>query len=87
MPLHLEPMLRRLFIEATCTVMTPHKLSFYAPESERRRWKIVRLDTMADVPGLILSANMDTGLCLLLDAAGSYQEYNFGPGGLWIAPA
>jgi hypothetical protein len=46
--------------------------------------KLVRRDTMDDVPGLILCANVENGLCLLRDAKGERQEFNFGPDGLWI---
>src|SRR5579871_4636051 len=45
--------------------MLPLKLTAADPESERRLYKIVRCDTMADLPGLILSANVETGLCLM----------------------
>jgi hypothetical protein len=67
--------------------MLPNKLTAVDPESERRRYKIVRRDTMADVPGLILSANIETGLCLLRGADAAAQEHNFGPDGLRIVPA
>jgi hypothetical protein len=67
--------------------MLPQKLTALDPESERARYKIVRRDTMNDVPALILSASVQTGLCLLRDAAGASQEYNFGPDGLRIAVA
>lgn len=67
--------------------MLPRKLTAVDPESERRRYKIVRRDTMADVPGLILSASVETGLCLMRDANGANQEFNFGPDGLRIAIA
>jgi hypothetical protein len=66
---------------------TPHKLSAHDPESERARYKIVRRDTFDDVPGLILSASVETGLCLLRNANGASQEYNFGPGGCSIVVA
>jgi hypothetical protein len=64
--------------------MLPRKLTAIDPESERRRYKIVRRDTMADVPGLILSADVETGLCLLRLSNGASQEFNFGPEGLSI---
>lgn len=67
--------------------MPPRKLTAIDPESERRRYKIVRRDLMADVPGLILSAFVETGLCLLRKSDGSSQEFNFGPDGLAIVPA
>lgn len=67
--------------------MLPEKLTAADPESDRRRYKIVRRDTMFDVPGLILSASVETGLCLLRLANGASQEYAFGPNGLRIVTA
>ncbi len=67
--------------------MLPRKLTAVHPENERRQYKIVRRDTMADVPGLILSASVETGLCLLRDSRGASQEFNFGPDGLRIVVA
>lgn len=64
--------------------MLPRKLTAVDPESERRRYKIVRRDTLEDVPGLILSANVETGLCLVRLSNGASQEFNFGPEGLCI---
>jgi hypothetical protein len=70
--------------------MLPTKLSAVDPESERRRYKIVRTDLMEDVPGLILSANVETGLCLLrrrVNDEDKTEEHNFGEYGLRIVPA
>jgi hypothetical protein len=67
--------------------MLPRKLTAVDPESERARYKIVRRDTLQDVPGLILSANVETGLCLLRQSSGTSQEFNFGPDGLRIVSA
>jgi hypothetical protein len=67
--------------------MLPLKLTAVDPESERRRYKIVRRDTMEDVPGLILSANVETGLCLIRLSTGASQEFNFGPNGMRIVTA
>ena len=64
--------------------MYPTKLTAIDPESERELYKIVRRDLMIDVPGLILSANADAGLCILRLSNGTSQEYNYGPGGLMI---
>lgn len=64
--------------------MLPTKLTAVDPESERARYKVVRRDTFVDVPGLILAASVDTGVCLLRAANGSSQEFNFGPDGLRI---
>lgn len=67
--------------------MLPRKLTAVDPENERRRYKIVRCDTMEDIPGLILSASVETGLCLVRLANGASQEFNFGPEGLRIVTA
>lgn len=67
--------------------MLPCKLSAFDPEPERMRWAIVRRDTMVDVPGMILAANVETGLCLLRNPDGSSKEFDFGPDGLAIVPA
>ena len=69
--------------------MLPTKLTAVDPETERRRYKVVRRDTMEDVaPGsLILSASVESGLCLLRLGNGASQEFNFGPNGLRIVVA
>ena len=67
--------------------MLPRKLTAVDPESERYRYKIVRRDTMEDVPGLILAASVETGSCLLRLSSGASQEFNFGPDGLRIVTA
>jgi len=66
--------------------MLPRRLTAVDPESERKRYKVVRRDTMEDVPGLILAASVETGLCVLRGAAGASEEHNFGPDGLSIVP-
>lgn len=67
--------------------MLPTKLTAVDPEEIRMRYKIVRRDTFQDVPGLILSASAETGICVLRDAHGAAAERNFGPDGLRIVPA
>jgi hypothetical protein len=67
--------------------MLPRKLTAVDPESERRLYKTVRRDTMDDVPGMILSANVNTGLCLIRLINGASQGFNFGPDGLCIIAA
>lgn len=64
--------------------MLPIKLT--ADESERlkRCYKIVRRDTMQDLPGEIASADTDTGVCVLRQTDGTAQDYNLGAGGLII---
>lgn len=63
------------------------KLTAADPEEERALYKIVRRDTFDDVPGFIVSASVDTGLCLLRAVNGIIQEFNFGPDGLRIVSA
>lgn len=55
-------------------------------EEERKRYKIVRLDMVQDVPGFIIRASTHTGLCKLRLSDGSEPEYNFGPNCLAIIP-
>ena len=67
--------------------MLPTKLTAEDKESIRRLYKIVRLDRMEDVPGLILAAYVESGLCILRighDAEGPTEEHNLGQGGLRI---
>lgn len=64
--------------------MLPERLTAVDPESDRRRYKIIRTDTMQDVPGLILSASVETGICMVRNAVGESVEHNFGPRGLRI---
>jgi hypothetical protein len=65
-------------------MIEPTKLSFAHPESERLLYKVVRRDTMEDVPGLILLASVESGACFLRGADGSNKEFEFGPDGLRI---
>lgn len=67
--------------------MPPQKFTAADPESVRSRYKVVRRDTMQDVPGLILAADAGTGLCLLRGADGASQQHSFGPNGLSIVPS
>jgi hypothetical protein len=64
--------------------MLPNTLTAANSESERRRYTVVRLDKMEIVPGLILAANCETGMCLLRDNRGDSKEHHFGPRGLRI---
>ncbi len=53
---------------------------------DKKRWKIVRLDSYADVPGEISTADELTGECavLLPDGNGGTvtKTLSFGPGGI-----
>lgn len=62
------------------------KLSAFDPEDERRRWCVVRCDTLETVRGLILCASEETGLCLFRIENGDWREYHFGPNGCRILP-
>lgn len=64
--------------------MLPRKFTAADPESERALYKIVRCDTFVDVPGMILSACVDTGLCLLRADDGTSKEHKFEANGLRI---
>jgi hypothetical protein len=66
--------------------MLPEVLTSADPEHERRRYKLVRLDTLEDVPGLILSASTKTGQCLV-QQDGVSRELQFGPDGVRIIGA
>lgn len=69
--------------------MTPTVLTAAAPEPVRRRYKVVRADTMEDVwPGsLILSASAPRGHCILRSPSGGSREFDFGPCGIRIVEA
>jgi hypothetical protein len=68
--------------------MLPRKLAADQPETERRRWRIVRLDTHEELPGLILSADCDSGACVMSvkkpDGAVEAEHLSFGPGAIII---
>jgi hypothetical protein len=61
------------------TVGLPTRLDPRTPESERARWKVVRLDSGDDVPGLILLATVETGKCSMRRPDGYVDELAFGP--------
>ena len=68
--------------------MLPLNLTAADPESDRRRFAVVRLDTCERVPGLILSASVETGQCMMRnEPSGEAKEYIFGPYGLRIVIA
>jgi hypothetical protein len=62
----------------------PRKLSHDLPEPDRRRWRIVRLDTHQQLEGEILSADVDAGVCTMKGADGETRDYSLGPGGIAI---
>jgi hypothetical protein len=62
------------------------KLSWFDPKEQRRQYKVIRTETYRDIPGHILIANEQTGMCLLEIGPGLSQQYELGPGGLAIVP-
>jgi hypothetical protein len=52
-------------------------------ESERRRYKLVRVDSLADIQGLILEADESTGKARLM-VAGDTRAIDLGPHGFRI---
>jgi hypothetical protein len=59
------------------------KLESWHSSEDKRRWKIVRTDTYADVPGEIVTADETTGECTL-QVGNEIKTLSFGPGGLRI---
>lgn len=71
--------------------MLPLKLTAADPESERALWRVVRLDTHETLPGMIVCADVATGLALMqvkptADGDPGQQEFVLGAGGLRIVP-
>lgn len=64
--------------------MLPRKIASDAAEAERRRWRVVRLDTYQEIAGEVLSADCDSGLCTIRKPDGDAADHNFGPGGIAI---
>lgn len=62
----------------------PTRLDPHTPEIERARWKVVRLDSGNDVPGLILLATIGTGKCSMRRPDGYVDELDFGPDAIRI---
>jgi hypothetical protein len=62
----------------------PQKLTVNDSEERRQRCQVIRLDTMMHVPGLVQSADVETGKCFMMLANGEKQEHDFKPGGLTI---
>ena len=55
-------------------------------EAERKRWRVVRLDTCEDVPGEILAADEQTGEVKLKIHEGEERSYSFGQQGIRLLP-
>lgn len=54
------------------------KIDTTMPEDERKRWHAVRLDSLSDLPGLLVSADEQTGDATMKDKAGEQKTYNLG---------
>ena len=59
------------------------RLETWHPAEDKRRWKIVRTDNYADVPGEIVSADEATGECSVL-IGGETKTLSFGAGGIRV---
>jgi hypothetical protein len=66
------------------SAVLPRRLAADQPAAERRRWRVVRLDTHAELPGEIVSADADAGIATMQGADGAAQDYSFGAGGIAI---
>lgn len=64
--------------------MLPRKLTGEDSLAERARWRIVRLDTHATLPGSIVAADCDNGVAVMVGQDGQPKDYSFGPGGIVI---
>jgi hypothetical protein len=77
--------------------MLPRKLTHDQPEAERRRWRVVRLDTHEAIAGLILDADCESGAATMNVRRGNHiaengkrtpifeaEFLNFGPHGIAI---
>lgn len=61
------------------------KLESWHSSEDKNRWKIVRTDNYADVPGEIVSADEITGECSLqVGKEKEMKSFSFGPGGIKI---
>jgi hypothetical protein len=47
-------------------------------EEERQGWRVVRLDSFADIPGQILSADDQTGEVKMKNPRGEERSYSLG---------
>jgi hypothetical protein len=54
------------------------------PEAERKRWRVVRLDSYSDIPGEIMFADELTGEVKMKDYGGFERSYAFGSGAIKI---
>lgn len=71
--------------------MFPRSLNLLNPESERILYKVIRLDNYSELPGIIISANVDNGLVLMQVKPKTpqdigQQEFSLGANGIIILP-
>ena len=66
--------------------MRPSKLDARRDAAEARHYKLVRLDTFADIAGELVWADEASGSYAVRDAAGAVSEHCLGPNGLRIVP-
>ena len=59
------------------------KIESWHSSAAKARFKIVRADSCADVPGKIVTADEESGECLL-SVDGEQKQLNFGPNGMRI---
>ena len=60
------------------------KIDSSMSEEQRRRYKVVRLDSLSDLDGLIVVADEQEGTATLKDKSGEDKAYSFGPRGIVI---
>jgi hypothetical protein len=63
--------------------MSFRKLPEADSDGKWAQWKVVRLDTSDYVPGEIISADEETGICSM-NFKGEKKEYNLGPSAIKI---
>jgi hypothetical protein len=51
---------------------------------DKRKWKLVRTDSLTDIKGEIITADEATGECSIIDSVGETKTLNFGPHGIRI---
>lgn len=64
--------------------MLPGKLVSTDDISIRRKYRVISRWNMKEVPGLIVSACVETGECVMQEGDDSTKKHDFGPDGLRI---
>jgi hypothetical protein len=63
------------------------KLESHESAEDKKRWKIVRLDSCEEVPGEIVAADDEKGECCVertVEGEKKTESMSFGPGGMRI---